>query len=188
VPKVVITEGPDAGNEFELEHAVILGRLDSNDIPIRDKKASREHAKIYRQGQQYAIVDLNSSNGTFVNEEQVTKRILEPGDEIGIGMVRMRFDDPEAEAAEKAKSEGQMSLDDALSTSSTGPKKEEPGKTPEIVLKSYQPIQYSRVKPGNPILGFDFDQLSETGRILIWIGLIVVFGALIYLGYSVIAP
>ncbi|MHC4342635.1 MAG: FHA domain-containing protein, partial [Planctomycetota bacterium] len=63
MPKVVITEGPGSGKFYDIEHAVILGRLDTNDIPVQDKKASREHAKIYRQGQQFAIVDLNSSNG-----------------------------------------------------------------------------------------------------------------------------
>ena len=64
--KVVITEGPGSGTEYEIERAAILGRLDTNDIPVRDKKASREHAKIYQQGQQFAIVDLNSSNGTWI--------------------------------------------------------------------------------------------------------------------------
>jgi pSer/pThr/pTyr-binding forkhead associated (FHA) protein len=148
LPKVVITEGPGSGKFYDIEHAVILGRLDTNDIPVQDKKASREHAKIYRQGQQFAIVDLNSSNGTFVNDEKITKRILK----------------------------------DAPSATGGG------GKPPEIVLKSHQPIQYSRIKPGNPILGFDFDQLSEGGRIIIWGILLIVFAVLIYLGYTLFAP
>jgi pSer/pThr/pTyr-binding forkhead associated (FHA) protein len=188
LPKVVITEGPGSGKFYDIEHAVILGRLDSNDIPVQDKKASREHAKIYRQGQQFAIVDLNSSNGTFVNDEKITKRILKPGDEIGIGTVRMRFEQPEEV---KEASSDRMSLDEAFSATSA--KKDAPsatggGKPPEIVLKSHQPIQYSRIKPGNPILGFDFEQLSEVGRIIVWSILLIVFGVLIYLGYTLFAP
>ena len=91
MPKVIIKQGPGTGNEYTIEQAVILGRLDTNDIPVHDAKASREHAKIYRQGEQYAIVDLNSSNGTFVNGEKITKRILKNGDEISIGTVRLVF-------------------------------------------------------------------------------------------------
>ena len=67
MPKVTITQGPDSGKSYDIERAAILGRLESNDIPVHDKKASREHAKIYRQGQTVAIVDLNSSNGTYVD-------------------------------------------------------------------------------------------------------------------------
>ncbi|MHC4222708.1 MAG: FHA domain-containing protein [Planctomycetota bacterium] len=188
MPKVVITEGPGSGKFYDIEHAVILGRLDTNDIPVLDKKASREHAKIYRQGQQFAIVDLNSSNGTFVNDEKITKRILKPGDEIGIGTVRMRFEQPEEV---KEASSDRMSLDAAFSAAAAT--KDAPsatgggGKPPDIVLKSHQPIQYSRIKPGNPILGFDFDQLSEGGRIIIWSILLIVFAVLIYLSYTFIA-
>ena len=87
-----MTEGPDAGREYTIEQAAILGRLNSNDIPIQDANASREHAKIYKQGNRFAIVDLNSTNGTMVNGQRVTKRVLKEGDVIGIGVVHMRYE------------------------------------------------------------------------------------------------
>ncbi|MHC4547733.1 MAG: FHA domain-containing protein [Planctomycetota bacterium] len=183
MPRVVIQEGPGSGAEYEIDQAVILGRLDSNDIPVRDAKASREHAKIYRQGAQFAIVDLNSSNGTFVNGEKITKRILEPGDRIEIGTVRLVFEDPEAERVAVPARKG---VEEAFATSRA---KSAAGvdRPDEIVMRGHQPLQYSRIKPGRPLLGFDLDQLSDTGRFVIYIGLVIVFAGLMYLAYTLVA-
>jgi pSer/pThr/pTyr-binding forkhead associated (FHA) protein len=186
--KVTITEGPDKGKTYEFAQAAILGRLDSNDVPIRDGKASREHAKIYRQGQQFAIVDLNSSNGTFVNGQKITKRVLEPGDEVSIGMVHLRFEDPEAEERKAAAAPKRKTLEEAVAG---GPGKPGgaaaaaataagPGK---IDMRGHQPIQYSRVKAGAPLLGIDLDQMSDTGRLVLRLVLVAVFAGLVYLGY-----
>jgi pSer/pThr/pTyr-binding forkhead associated (FHA) protein len=181
--KVVIKEGPGTGSEYEVAQAVILGRLDSNDIPVKDTKASREHAKIYKQGDRFAIVDLNSSNGTFVNGAKVTKHLLEPGDEIEIGTVRLLFEDPEAmAAAEAAKEAKRKSLEKALDTA----RKPEAAKADEIVMRGHQPLQYSRIKPGRPLLGFDLEQLSDTGRFVIYAGLVIVFAVLMYAAYALV--
>ncbi|MFQ5845260.1 MAG: FHA domain-containing protein, partial [Planctomycetota bacterium] len=115
--KIVITDGPGTGEEYGIDRAAILGRLPSNDIPLRDKKSSREHAKIYRQGKDFAIVDLNSSNGTFVNGRKVTKRILRDGDEISIGAVSMRY---EIEAPEAPAQAQRRSLDEAFEAARGG--------------------------------------------------------------------
>jgi pSer/pThr/pTyr-binding forkhead associated (FHA) protein len=189
LPKVLIKEGPDSGRVYEVAQAAILGRLDTSDIPVKDGKASREHAKIYKQGEQFAIVDLNSSNGTFVNGEKITKRILKNGDEISIGTVRLLFELPEAQE----KKQPARRLDEAFDAAKKG---EAPataaaaaggGKPGDIVLKSHQPIQVHRIKPGSPLLGIDLDQLSDTGRVLVWAGLIILFGGLMYLAYVLVA-
>lgn len=178
----MIKEGPGAGSEYQVAQAVILGRLDTSDIPVKDTKASREHAKIYKQGDRFAIVDLNSSNGTFVNGAKITKHLLEPGDEIEIGTVRMLFEDPEAvAAAEEAKLAKRKSVEAAFDSSSAKPAA---GKADEIVMRGHQPIQYSRIKPGRPLLGFDLEQLSDTGRLVIYVGLVIVFAVLMYAAYA----
>jgi len=173
-----------------------MGRLETNDIPIQDKKASREHAKIYKQGDQYAIVDLNSSNGTFVNGDKITKRILKPGDVIEVGLVKMRFEDPEAEAAKAAaaKAGARKSLDEAFDAAQKGETKgagaaaAAGGATArDVVMRGHKPLQYSRVKPGKPIIGFDLDQMSDMGRVIVYIGLVAVFAGLMYLAYTLVA-
>lgn len=184
MPKVVIKEGPGTGNEYDVAQGVILGRLDSSDIPVKDTKASREHAKIYKQGERFAIVDLNSSNGTFVNGERVTKHLLEPGDEISIGTVQLLFEDPEAvAAAEAAKLAKRKSLEEAFDASRGKPAA---AKADEVVMRGHQPIQYSRIKPGRPLLGFDLEQLSDTGRFVVYAGLVIVFAVLMYAAYALV--
>ena len=189
MPKVTITQGPDSGKTYDIERAAILGRLESNDIPVHDKKASREHAKIYRQGQSFAIVDLNSSNGTYVNGEQITKRVLKPGDEITIGVVHLLFEFPEAEEAQSAAPK-RKSLDEVFETAASAGKK--PGATADdmdrIQLTGHQPLQYNRVRSsGSSGIGFDLEQLSPVGRLLAYLFLVGVFAGLIYLGYVLVS-
>jgi pSer/pThr/pTyr-binding forkhead associated (FHA) protein len=188
LPKVSIKEGPDSGKVYEVAQAAILGRLDTNDIPVKDGKASREHAKIYKQGEQYAIVDLNSSNGTFVNGEKITKRILKNGDEIAIGLVRLVFELPETP---KAAAPTRKGLDEVFDTKDAkkGDGRPAPapagggGKPADVVLRGHQPIQVHRIKPGAPLLGFDLDQLSDNARILVYTGILAVSAGLMYLCY-----
>jgi len=184
----VIFEGPGQGTEYELGEAAILGRLETNEIPIQDKKASRQHAKIFKHGQGYAIADLNSSNGTKVNGKSITKQKLEPGDEISIGYVHLRYEFPELEQAKQAAAKKRVNLEQAFDKKSAPKAGVRAGAKPgDIVMKAHAPLQFHRVKPGNPILGFDLDQLSELGRIIVYAGLMIVFAVLIYVGYVVVA-
>jgi pSer/pThr/pTyr-binding forkhead associated (FHA) protein len=194
LPKVSIKEGPDSGKVYEVAQAAILGRLDTSDIPVKDGKASREHAKIYKQGEQFAIVDLNSSNGTFVNGEKITKRILKNGDEIAIGTVRLVFELPEPQ--EKT-AQARKGLDEAFDVAKKG--EGAPGgggaaaaaagggKPGDIVLKGHQPIQVHRIKPGSPLLGIDLDQLSDTGRVVVFAVVAALMAGLMYLAYMLVA-
>jgi len=187
--KLEIVEGPGQGEEFEVDQAAILGRLDTNDVPLKDGKASREHAKVYKQGTLFSIVDLNSSNGTFVNGWQVTKQKLESGDEITIGKVTLRFTDPEAEAVQQAALAGRKSLDDDFGKKGKDAPSGGGGAAPgeKIVMTGHEPLQYRKKKRGNPMLGLDLDQVSDGARIFLYAALVVVFAALMYFAYVIVA-
>jgi hypothetical protein len=64
-----------------------------NDIVLADDyRVSRQHAKItYDLEIGYVVRDLNSTNGTYVNEEQIVQRVLKHGDKIRIGRYKLRF-------------------------------------------------------------------------------------------------
>jgi ABC-type multidrug transport system ATPase subunit/pSer/pThr/pTyr-binding forkhead associated (FHA) protein len=66
-----------------------IGRDPSNDVVLDTPVVSRFHAQIERIGQRYRILDLNSSNGTFVNEQRIEAEVwLKPEDSIRIGQHR----------------------------------------------------------------------------------------------------
>jgi pSer/pThr/pTyr-binding forkhead associated (FHA) protein len=63
-----------------------IGRSKSADISFPDdKKISRIHARLEKDGEAWAIVDLSSTNGTFVNGKQTDQAKLKSGDEIRAG-------------------------------------------------------------------------------------------------------
>jgi hypothetical protein len=65
-----------------------IGRAPENLLVVNDPKVSSHHAQIRPEGQGYDIVDLGSSNGTFVNEQRLVPnvpRLLYTGDQVRIG-------------------------------------------------------------------------------------------------------
>jgi len=64
---------------------MVLGRDPTCDIVIQDRKASRIHAEIVYEDGKYALVDKNSTNGSYVNGLRATRQVLAPGDVIILG-------------------------------------------------------------------------------------------------------
>jgi pSer/pThr/pTyr-binding forkhead associated (FHA) protein len=83
--------------------SITIGRVDKNDIKIENLAVSRQHAQILQDGDRYIMEDLNSLNGTFVNEKRVMKCILRNGDEILVGKHTLVFIDEEEKPIEMRK-------------------------------------------------------------------------------------
>lgn len=92
--KLIAETGEFAGAEYPIgAKPLVLGRLKSNDIEVRDTKASRKHTRVGRAGGVWVVEDLKSSNGTFVNGEKIEARVeLHAGDTIAIGKTVYRFE------------------------------------------------------------------------------------------------
>lgn len=81
---------------FPLESKrLTIGRDESNDISLgHDKLVSHTHAAVEPYGATYAVRDLGSSNGTYVNGQRlIGDRILRPGDEIQLGQSQLLYRD-----------------------------------------------------------------------------------------------
>ena len=62
-----------------------VGRANTCDVMLNDVSVSREHAAIVRRAEQFWVVDLDSLNGTFVNDQQTAEHPLNPGDRLRFG-------------------------------------------------------------------------------------------------------
>ncbi len=85
--RLVVTAGGLKGQTFPLEgQEVVLGRASTCDITLPEPEISRRHARLVFQAGGYAVEDLGSTNGTFVNEQRVVgPHPLRPGDRIRLG-------------------------------------------------------------------------------------------------------
>ena len=94
---LVICAGGFEGTRYELQDGkVLIGRNPNTDITLLDEGISREHALIVfepdgGQGSEYMIQDLRSTNGTWVNGQEINSAPLRPGDRIQIGMTVFQF-------------------------------------------------------------------------------------------------
>ena len=94
-PRLVVERAPghDPGMIYDLDGDIVLGRGDRAEIRLEDPFASSRHARIYEQGNIVVIEDLDSTNGTYLNEELLqTPRPLHPGDRVRIGDSEFAFE------------------------------------------------------------------------------------------------
>jgi predicted component of type VI protein secretion system len=90
---VVLTEG-FAGASFELKgDRTTIGRLEDNAFRLAEASVSGHHCEIAVEGAEVRVKDLNSTNGTFINNQPVKEGVLQPGQVLRLGQVELRLDD-----------------------------------------------------------------------------------------------
>ncbi|NUM35470.1 MAG: FHA domain-containing protein [Candidatus Brocadiae bacterium] len=89
MPKLV-QEGKDSVYSVE-NKCITIGRFQDCDIVIHDNLASKRHCEIGKENTEYYVKDLNSFNGTYVNEKRITSASLKWGDRIKIGKTTFIF-------------------------------------------------------------------------------------------------
>ena len=100
-PTLTMVLGPDQGSFVSIDgrnRAMFLGRDVGCDFHIDDPSVSRRHARIYLEAMpgggeaQVILQDLESTNGSFVNNDAVRRVVLNHGDRIHLGDVLLRFE------------------------------------------------------------------------------------------------
>jgi DNA-binding NtrC family response regulator len=106
--RLVVTDGPSAGQSLTTEkERVRIGKEAGNDLVLADRTVSREHAEIVLNEKGYLLVDLASTNGTFVDGRRVERAFLAPHTQIQLGeSSRVAFTLVEEEVAVEADAEG----------------------------------------------------------------------------------
>jgi hypothetical protein len=85
--------------DYPVATALTVGRLPDNAVVIDNPAVSGRHARILRERDRFVVEDLDSRNGTFVNDARVTRRPLQHGDVVMIGKHFLVFDATAANAA-----------------------------------------------------------------------------------------
>ncbi len=89
---LVVLRGPNTGARFLLDDAVVTsGRHPDCDIFLDDVTVSRKHAEFVKEGSGYAVRDVGSLNGTYVNRQRIDGATLRTGDEVQIGKFRLVY-------------------------------------------------------------------------------------------------
>ncbi len=96
-PKLYLTYNGRTLREIDVDRPrLLVGRSDHNDLCINSRYISRHHALFFKRGSATVLMDLNSTNGTYVNSRRVHNHLLNHDDVISIGNHGIKFHDPAA--------------------------------------------------------------------------------------------
>ncbi len=89
----VVRSGREAGRSIALAagQALTVGRLPACDVHVDDESVSRRHCTLHAREDGCDVTDLQSANGTFVNDKRVPNAELQPGDKLRIGSTILEF-------------------------------------------------------------------------------------------------
>ena len=92
--KLVILSQGMAGRSHELKvDKTTIGRVDDNTFPIAESSVSSHHCEILLRGADIVVHDLNSTNGTFINGDQITgEAVLKPGQILKLGQIELKLE------------------------------------------------------------------------------------------------
>jgi hypothetical protein len=91
--KLVVLSVGMTGRTQELKvDKTTIGRVDDNTFQIAEPSVSSHHCEVLLRGTDVVVKDLNSTNGTFINGEQITEKVIKPGQILRLGQIEMRLE------------------------------------------------------------------------------------------------
>ena len=100
LPKFMLrgVSGATFGKTFALTGTMVIGRQADSDIPVPAEEISRHHARLQVTADGVLVEDMNSANGTFINDKRVQNGLLKPGEELRLDTVRFMLVAPGMDA------------------------------------------------------------------------------------------
>ena len=104
LPKYMLrgVSGATFGKTFALTGTMVIGRQADSDIPVPAEEISRHHARLQVTADGVLVEDMNSANGTFINDKRVQNGLLKPGEELRLDTVRFMLVAPGMDARQQA--------------------------------------------------------------------------------------
>src|SRR5262245_7438990 len=90
--KLVVLNAGMTGRSYELTDKTTIGRVEDNTFQIAEPSVSSHHCEVLLQGSDVVVKDLNSTNGTFINNDKILESVLKPGQTLRLGQVEIRLE------------------------------------------------------------------------------------------------
>jgi len=87
----IVVGGPHPQEHAFEKGEIRIGAMDDNDVVIQDDTVSRYHCKILQEDNAYVLLDLGSTNGTFINRVRIREGFLKPGCTVHLGQSEFKF-------------------------------------------------------------------------------------------------
>ncbi len=170
---VILTHGM-TGRTHELKvDKTTIGRVEDNTLQIAEPSVSSHHCEILLRGSDVVVKDLNSTNGTFINDEKISESVLKPGHTLRLGQVELRLENgapappPSSGAPAPA----------AAPAPASAPAASAPART-EATPRPSRGVSLSELESGSRGPGFDtattFTKKRNQVGMYFWIGAVVV--------------
>ena len=164
--KLVILTQALNGRAHELNvDRTTIGRVEDNLFQIAESSVSSHHCEVLLRGSDVVIKDLNSTNGTFINGEQITESVLKPGQTLRLGQVELKL-----ETGTPGSAPG--------SAPATAPAPGPAKRQAEATMVIPRGVSLSELEGGGRPPGFDtskeFSKKRNRGGIYFWIGVGIV--------------
>jgi diguanylate cyclase (GGDEF)-like protein len=89
---LVVIAGSRLGHRIQLgKGTVMIGRGSTSAVLLDSDSVSRQHARVEWTGSHHKLVDLNSTNGTYVNEAKIDDHVLADGDRVQVGKALLKY-------------------------------------------------------------------------------------------------
>lgn len=93
MPKIVVLSEGLTGRSFDLKvDKTTVGRMEDNAFQIPEQSVSSHHCELLLKGSDVIVRDLNSTNGTYINGEKISEKVLKPGQILRLGNVEARLE------------------------------------------------------------------------------------------------
>ena len=90
--KLVVLSAGVNGRTHELNvDKTTIGRVEDNTFQIADPSVSSHHCEVLLQGTDVLIRDLNSTNGSFINNDKISESVLKPGQTLRLGQIELQL-------------------------------------------------------------------------------------------------
>ena len=95
--KLVVLSVGMTGRTQELKaDQTTIGRVEDNTFQIAEPSVSSHHCEVLLRGKDVVVRDLNSTNGTFINEEKISESVLKPGQKLRLGQIELSLETGDA--------------------------------------------------------------------------------------------